>query len=339
MHKNNNQPTLLERISSFENLLSAHRECSRGKRGTTGYRQSLFAIGEKLVVIRNQLLSGTYKWDHYRSFIVKDPKARMVMAAPFMDRVVHHAIHRIIEPGLDLKMSDSVFACRHGRGNRNAVIATLKALKNIGPDRYVVKMDVKKYFASINHTILQEKLRQSLPDTSLHTLIEQLLGSHPEFRNCGRGIPIGTLTSQIFANLFLINADQIAAEHLQFPYYWTDETLFSNNLQSFYVRYMDDLLVIAKSKKSALDAADSIIDCCRQKLDLDIPFQKKMHIGSDPVPFLGFVLNHDSYRPLSRNQHRFRKKIKRHERIKAPDSKVAQVANSFQAWTNLALPD
>jgi len=327
--------TLLDQVSDFENLLAAHRECSRGKRNKIGYKTSLFALGERLIAIRNQLRENYYAWGNYRHFTVTDPKARLVMAAPFMDRVVHHAIHRVIEPILDRHLSDSVFACRHGRGNRTAVQAAFHALKSIGPERFAIKLDVKKYFFSIRHKILMEQIHASLPDPSLEPLLLHLLASHPEYAAQDRGIPIGNLTSQLFANFYLASADRVAIDLLGAPYFWTEETLFKQTLNIFYVRYMDDLLIISRSKQHALDAAQAVVEHCDQSLDLEIPFQKRMPIASDPIPFLGFMISHEGYRPLMRNHRRFNKKLNRLRRAGTPDSQLEQVITSFDAWQKL----
>ena len=121
--------TLLERVCDFENLLFAFRQCARGKRGSYGYQKLLMNLGEKLLAVRNELQENRYEWGEYREFYIRDPKCRLVSAAPFRDRVVHTAIHNILEPYFEKKMADGVYACRKGRGNRNAVIALLR------PDR------------------------------------------------------------------------------------------------------------------------------------------------------------------------------------------------------------
>lgn len=163
--------TLLERIAYFENLSEAFKECSRGKRKSLGYQEALFAHGERLKVLEDELFHHHFNWSGYRSFFVHDPKTREVMSAPFMDRVVHHAIHRAIEPIVDPHLSDSVFACRKSKGNRNAVLCLWKGLKVLGADRFCIKLDVSKYFASINHQVLLSKLLSLLPDSSLEPLL------------------------------------------------------------------------------------------------------------------------------------------------------------------------
>ena len=237
-HKNST--ALLNKVAEFDNLVRAFHECSRFKRSSRGYQEALFGIGERLKLIENELKSGTFKWKGYRSFYVHDPKKRLIMCAPFMDRVVHHAIHRLVEPMIDPLMSDSVFACRKKRGNRRAAVALWKVLEKFGPDRFTMKLDVSNYFQSINHNILLNQFLSCLPDPSIDKLLFNLLKSQPEFSKLGTGIPIGNLTSQLFANFYLITADRLATKALGLDYYWQQKKIEISDV--FYIRYMDDLV-------------------------------------------------------------------------------------------------
>lgn len=315
--------TLLERVSEFTNLLSAFGQCARGKRGSHGYQKLLFNRGEKLLRVRDALLKGRYEWGEYREFWIKDPKARLVSAAPFKDRLVHTAIHNVIEPYFEKMMSKSVYACRKGKGNRRAVIDLLQVLKALGPNRFVIKLDVKSYFASIDHAILFEKLASVLPDQSLNDVLWSLLWSHPTYGKCGVGIPIGNLTSQLFANVYLMSADNAAVNHL------AD--------RGFYFRYMDDLVIVTREKVLTMAAAHAVVAHVEGALKLKIPFHKQVPLGDAPVPFLGFVLNHDGYRILRRNERRLVKKQRRLKKQKARPSYLAQVNLSFEAWRDLGI--
>lgn len=326
---------LLEKISSFENLIAAYKDCSKGKKKSSGYQKTLINIGEKLCETSALLSRNRYQWGQYREFMVHDPKARLVMAAPFMDRVVHHAMHRVIEPTFDKLLSDCVYACREGRGNRFAAQALLRKLRVLGPDRYVLKLDVRKYFQSISHEVLLKMLNEVLPDTSINSLMVSLLRSHPCYQTTNTGIPIGNLTSQLFANFYLKPLDKIACAQMDVPYYWHTESQIRTD--RFYVRYMDDLVLVARKsdKKIVCQTAQSLVTQA-QLLGLSIPVNKRMHIGADPVPFLGYLLSHDSQHPLARN-------LKKHERqmrqgiqrkILKP-SELAMKKQSFQAWAKL----
>lgn len=123
---------LIDEVSSFENLVDAFHICSRGKKSKHGYQKFLFNYGEKLKSIEQEIKSTlNFKWGNYRHFYVHDPKKRLVMAAPFRDRVVHTAIHKIIEPIVDQELGCRTFACRTNMGNRNAVIRLTEQVNNM----------------------------------------------------------------------------------------------------------------------------------------------------------------------------------------------------------------
>jgi RNA-directed DNA polymerase len=340
-NNNNNNNNLLTQISNFENLDRAFVECSRRKKKCCGYQNILPVRGEKLLSIQENLRTDQYQWGKYREFWVCDPKKRLVMAAPFADRIVHHAIHRVIEPILDKNLSDSVFACRHGRGNRSAIQILHKKLNQIPKDkRYALKLDIKQYFPSIHHEILLSHVMNQLSDLSLKKLINDLLKSHPVFAARGCGIPIGNLTSQLFANVYISELDQIACAGLSSPYFWNSESEL--NPQSFYIRYMDDLVLVADNKKTVCETAEKIINYAEKKLKLEIPVYKRIHLGNAAVPFLGFLID-QTCEPLSRNKRRIRRKIKRlHKHLIKPSSykpvkpsDLEMVLQSYQAWRTI----
>lgn len=330
--------TLLDQVASFENLEKAFTECSRRKKKYSGYQNILIQKGEKLLNLQQKIKSENYLWGNYREFYVCDPKRRLVMAAPFIDRIVHHAIHRVIEPVLDKELSDNIFACRHGRGNRSAVQLLHRRLKIMGPDRYTLKLDIKQYFPSINHSVLIQILQKYLPDQSLNFLLWGLLKSQKEFSERGCGIPIGNLTSQLFANFYISEIDQMICQGLNTPYFWNHESEL--NPDSFYIRYMDDLILISKSKKSVCETAEQIINFAENFLKLQIPVYKRMHLQKADIPFLGFLVG-DQCHPLARNHRRIRRKVLRiqknikNQRGHCKPSDLEMVIQSYIAWQDI----
>jgi len=311
--------SLLQKVASSENLWAAFKECARGKRATLGYQKFLYGAGERLAEIQCKLLSEAYFWQGYREFIVKDPKARVIKAAPFCDRVVHHAIHRVIEPIFEPLLSDRSYACRKGKGSSRAVMELREALQSYGDLRFVVKLDVENFFASISHDILLKTIVVELPDESLNSLLNSLIReSDPGSKSSGKGIPIGNLTSQLFANWILTPADRFIERRY-------------SEVRHF--RYMDDFVILASSKKDALACAHATVNYVARELELKIPFTKVMPLASDPVPFLGYLLSHDGYKILARNSGRFQKHLRRLQSKGAPDSRVAQAVLAYNAWT------
>jgi RNA-directed DNA polymerase len=292
---------LIDAIADLENLYHAFKECSRSKTGSSAYAKMFLNLSPTLTHIHQIIKrSGTYPWQGYREFWVRDPKRRLIMAAPFQDRVVHTAIHRVLAPLLEADFGQRSYACRKGMGNHRAILALSHQLKFMaGGERYAIKMDIKSYFASIQHAILLEKLHTSLNDTSILPLIHDLLVSHHQFKSNGFGIPIGNLTSQLFANLYLRDLDKTACRLLNLDYNSDLQT------ESFYIRYMDDIVVVTRDKKSCMETCLALREYAAKNLQLSIPPYKFMVLGADPIPFLGFVVVHKGSRLLSRNMRRF----------------------------------
>jgi len=313
-------PSLLEEVSNYENLYRAFMRCARGKRKTAGYAKALHNLGENLTRISRKLHADEYEWSGYREFYVTDPKRRLVMSAPFLDRVVHHAIHAIVEPYIEPTLHQGLYSCRKGRGNRHAALAVLSTLRKIGESRYVVKLDVEGYYESIHHETLFRKVTELLPDRSLDKLLWTLITNQTQYRQRGCGIPIGNLTSQLFANLYLASADRLAESLLPDGYVY---------------RYMDDIVLIARSKAPVMHCAWKIVEHVKQELHLRIPHTKLMPIANAPVPFLGYVLDHTGFRILARNGRRIHKKVKRLQKRKVAPSELLKVWQSFDAWQRL----
>lgn len=274
---------------------------------------------DNLLAIRQALLTNSYQWSCYRSFFVCDPKKREILAAPFKDRIVHQAIHQIIGKKIQDVIPGNSYACLPGMGNRHAAMKMLQILKELGPNRHCIKLDVSQYFFSINHKILLRMLDEVLAAPSLYPLLESLLRSHEPFSLKGVGIPIGNVTSQSFANLYLSPIDRIAAEQSDL----------------FYIRYMDDMVVAGREKKRVRHFAAMVRERVHSDLQLTIPYHKCCALGSDPVPFLGYVMDHNGYRPLSRNKRRHKRRITRCLRKGVRESLVAMKETSFAAWARL----
>lgn len=215
-------------------------------------------------------------------------------------------------------------------GNHHAALNLLNQLRLMGQKRYCVKLDVRKYFESIPHSVLLKKLFTALPDTSIRPLLESLLASHLGYRNLKRGIPIGNLTSQLFANFFLSSLDHLACEKLEISF-----TEDKKEKHGHYIRYMDDMVILADTKERAIHTAAALVHHAKNDLELNIPPEKFMVLGKDPIPFLGFVMSENGYRPLKRNERRFAKKMRRVTAQGASLSLKAQMQQSYESWQEL----
>ena len=285
---------LIEEIASFENLLEASRRALRGKRNLPGPANFQMGLEKHLLRLRGQLKNGTWQPSGFRTFMVKDPKPRMISAAPFADRVVHHALCRVIEPIFERGFIDDSYANRKGYGTHRAV-----ARYEHYRDRHahVLRGDIFRYFPSIDHDILKRDLRRRIACAPTLALLDAVIdGSNPQepvyqtfpgddlFTPLQRrhGLPIGNLTSQFFANVYLDGLDHFVKEVLRAPY----------------VRYVDDMALFHD------DPAELVV--WRERIETWlIGHRLKLHPGktrivasAQAVPFLGYVLFSDGRRRL-----------------------------------------
>jgi retron-type reverse transcriptase len=221
---------LYDRIISFDNLLLAASKAQKGKRFKDSTALFNLDLEKELVRLHDELRTLRYRHGGYRDFSVFDPKRRLISAAPYRDRVVHHALCNIIEPIFETTFISDSYACRQGKGTHAAVDRyTEFARKNT----FVLKCDIRKYFQSIDHAILLERIERRISCIRTLWLIRKVIGSRTD-ETCAfyfdgddlftplerrRGIPIGNLTSQFFANVYLDGFDHYVKEVLRCKYY------------------------------------------------------------------------------------------------------------------------
>jgi RNA-directed DNA polymerase len=220
-------------ITSWENLLAAYRAARKGKRYSADALRFRDLLEENLINIQNHLQWQTWTPAPWREFWIYDPKSRLIQAPRFKDRVVHHALADVLEPFFDRKMIYHSYACRKGKGTHAAtsrVQHDLRIAKRNWGDVYVLQADISKYFPSIDHDVLLRLIARTIRDPDVLWLCRQII------KNTGfkkRGIPVGALTSQLFANIYLTALDH---------------KVQSQYGRRHYVRYMDDFIILGKSK-------------------------------------------------------------------------------------------
>jgi retron-type reverse transcriptase len=283
---------LWEQIATFENLYAAYRSAAKGKR----FRDEVLAFSalleDNLFDLRDDLLNGTYKVGNYREFYVYEPKKRLVMALPFRDRVAQWAVYRILNPIIAKGYIEDSFACIDGRGIHTAskrlkYFAELVTREN-GESGYYLKLDIAKYFYRINHDVLMGILRQRFADKPLLDLLERIVRSELPFglqlgaspgdgteRIHGCGMPIGNLTSQMFANLYLNELDQYVKRELHVH---------------CFVRYMDDMVIIAKDKQTLREYRQKIEAFLNDRLNLNLNDKTVIRPMSLGIDFCGFKI-------------------------------------------------
>ena len=240
---------LFEKIVSWDNLVEAARMALRGRKRINAAR-FYFHLETELIQLEDELRSGAYRPLPYRVFEIFEPKRRVISAADIRDRVVHHAICRILEPIFERRAISDSFACRRGKGSQAAAQRVQDLMRR---DEWFLKCDISQYFASIDHQRLQGLLRRIIRDRQLLALLDQIIEAPLPGLPPGRGLPIGNLTSQHFANLYLGELDHFIKERLRV---------------GGYVRYMDDFLLFGATRDGLREQHDQIRNFLDQHLGL-----------------------------------------------------------------------
>lgn len=326
---------LFEAIVSFDNLLLAAQNASQGKRSKANVAVFNYNLEENLVLLQRALIDKTYRPGSYRAFHIFDPKKRLISAAPFADRVVHHALCNIIEPLFDRTFIYDCYANRQDKGTHNGIKRVQKFLRG---NHFVLKCDIKKYFPSIDHEILKQEIRWKIADPDALWLIDAIIdgSNEQEFvydifpgddlftpSNRRKGLPLGNLTSQFFANLFLNRFDHFIKEILMVRYY---------------ARYVDDFLIAADSIAFLSEVKKEIEEYLAQ-LRLKLHPRKCHILRSDQgVPFLGQVI-FPHYRLLKKqNVRRFSQRLPRlAQMLDAGDITQKRYNASIQGWKGHAV--
>jgi RNA-directed DNA polymerase len=285
---------LFEQIVERDNLRLAFHKALRGKRDRRDTQQFARCLDQNLEEMAEQVADGTYPLGRYQQFIVHDPKERIITAPCFAERVLHHGIMNVCEPILDRWLIDDTYACRTGRG-RLAALERSQSYARRFP--YFLKLDVRKYFDSIPHDRLLARLARRFKDRRLLELLGGIIGA---FRgSLGRGLPIGSLTSQHFANCYLGGLDRLIKESLRIK---------------GYVRYMDDMALWSDSRsclRSALTAIDAFL---RDELGLELKATPYLNRTDHGMDFLGCRVYRKHMILSRRSRRRFRRKLIRLER-------------------------
>lgn len=262
---------LYEKIIRFDNLYQAAQKAFRGKKDKERVALFYFHLETELFQLEEELQEGTYQLSPYRTFTIYEPKERQIRAADFRDRVLHHAICNVMEPIWDRTLIKDTYACREAKGTHRAIQRSQWFCQRYP---YFFKCDVKKYFDSIDHDVLKRVLRKKIKDKSLLALLDQII-EHPLPSSSipSKGLPIGNLTSQHFANLYLGELDQ----HLK-----------SGLGVKAYLRYMDDMVCFAKSKGELDQRKEEIETFLEKRLKLELkPKASLLAPTHEGLPFLG----------------------------------------------------
>ena len=317
-------------LIGFTNLLRAASNASRGKRHLANVARFRFRLEDDLIQLQDELKSKTYQPGQYRTFEIFEPKRRTISAAPFRDRVVHHALCNVLEPVFEKSFVFDSYACRKRKGTHAAVDRAQQFARR---NPFVLKCDLRKFFPSVDHEILKHVIRRKVKDLSVLWLVDRIIDASniqeaidgwfpgddlltPLDRR--RGLPIGNQTSQFFANVLLNPLDHFFRDQLNV---------------AGYVRYVDDFLVFGNDKAQLADIRNQ----CRSVLEryrLRLHPQKSVISRTDcGFPFLGVRIFPYHRRLPRQNLVRARRRLREmQQQFKAGSATLSAIRQRLMSW-------
>ncbi|MBL8131751.1 MAG: group II intron reverse transcriptase domain-containing protein [Anaerolineae bacterium] len=321
-------------IYAWENLLQAYRKAAKGKRGLPPAACFEHQIADHLLELQEELRVRVYQPGAYTHFFIHEPKRRKISAAPFRDRVVHHALCNVIEPLFEARFIPDSYANRVGKGTHRA-LDRLQALARAYP--YVLRLDVVQHFPSLDHAVLRAVLENVISDTETLWLADRILnsgagvlrdeytlvsfpGDEPTAAERPRGLPIGNLTSQFWSNAYMDSLDWFVVSVLRCP---------------AYLRYVDDFALFSRSKRELYSWKAAIIGKLTElRLTIHQESAQVMpcHVG---VPWLGFIV-YPTHRLLKRrNAVSFSRRLERNiDLYESGRISFAELDATVQGWIN-----
>ena len=321
-------------MCTWQNLYAAYRAAARGKRGRQAAAGFEFRLEDNLLELQTELLEHRYRPGPYASFTIHEPKRRLISAAPFRDRVVHHALCQLIEPAFERSFIEHSYANRVGKGTHRALDTCERWAKRY---RYALVCDIRQFFPSIDHSLLQRTLNRRIQDGDLRRLIGIILesgvgvlsedydmvyfpGDDLFAANRPRGLPIGNLTSQFWANCYMSSFDHFVNRELGCP---------------AYLRYVDDMLFFSDDPAQLRGwRAAAMQRLAALRLTLHEESAQAQPCASG-IPFLGFVV-YPAYRLLKRRKgiayrRRLRSMLRSYRRTRQGKDAIA---GSLRGWIN-----
>lgn len=256
---------LIERVADMSNLQDAYFKTARGKRLSWGYLEFKEYAAKNLLEMREQLLDGAWEQGPYRQFTVYEPKTRLISALDFKDRVAQHALVNVIGPIFEATLLPYTFACRPGMGTHAGVRHVQSALRRTGATHFL-KTDYSRFFASIDlsrlHHLIEHKIKCQKTLATIRAMVP----------STGHGLPIGSLTSQLFANVYGSVVDRFIHHDLGAKHW---------------ARYMDDIVIVSSNPYELRHWFEDIEEVSRHRLGLGISKWQVSPV-SQGINFLGF---------------------------------------------------
>ncbi|MBI2044576.1 hypothetical protein HYT23_00805 [Candidatus Pacearchaeota archaeon] len=323
---------LYPEIYKLSNLILAWRKARKGKTKKNYVIEFEKDLIKNLLDLHEELKNQTYNPKPLQTFILRDPKTRKISKADFRDRIVHHALIRVIEPIFEKTFIYDSCANRKGKGNLYALKRFYAFANKVSENGkvngifnknqvkgYCLKADIKHYFEEVNHKILSNMFRRKIGDEKVIRLVEKILGNSEIGGRTNVGMPLGNLTSQFFANVYLNELDYFVKHELRAKYY---------------IRYVDDFVILNKSRGQLEDWKLKINRFLRNELKLELHQDKSKIISlSKGIDFVGFR-NFYHFRLLKkRNTRKMLSKIRKYKKEELTKEKILE---SFQGWNAYA---
>ena len=320
-------------MTDWENLLLAYRKAAVGKRGRWAAAHFEHRLADRLLGLQSELLDGSYRPGGYRHFMIREPKRRKISAAPFGDRVVHHALCNVIEPLFEARFHPHSYANRTGKGTHAAVDRLQTLARRY---RYVLRMDIRQHFASLDHAVLRAELAPVIADDRVMGLVDVILaggagvladqydmvyfnGDDLLAAERPRGLPIGNLTSQFWSNCYLNPFDWFVARELGCK---------------AYLRYVDDFALFADRPAKLWEWQRHIVERLAALRLAAHPVVQVMPV-TQGIPWLGFVVFPTHRRLKRRNVINFRQRLSgRLDDYQAGRISFAELDASVKGWVN-----
>lgn len=327
---------LYPQLITFENLHLAYRKAAKGKRGQPNVAEFEFDLEANLLQLQEELRDQTYKPGSYYSFLIFDPKRRLISAAPFRDRVVHHALCNVIEPIFERTFIGDSYANRVGKGTHRALDRCQEFARRF---RYVLQCDIRQFFPSVDLQILRAILARKIADEKTMWLIDHILESgvgvladeyemvlFPDDNLWAalrpRGLPIGNLTSQFWGNVYLNELDQFVKRKLR-----------CCGSRGGYLRYVDDFLLFSDSKRQLWEWKDAIHELL---VGLRLTLHERsstVYPVTNGIPFLGFRIYPTHRRLKRRNGVAFARRFRKwREAVGRGEMTVEDLQKRVEGW-------
>ena len=284
-----------EKALSYENLMKAHLQSRKGK----GYRKEIILFNlrqeEYIMWLYEQLKTQKYKHGGYTVFYITEPKLRRIEKSKYIDRIVHRwYVNSFIKPYFIPQFIYTSYACLQDKGMHKACLDVQKAMKHcksIWGEYYILKMDIQKYFENIDKDIIYKIIQRKIKDDKILWLTREILYSNEGPKN----LPIGNYTSQMFANIYLNELDQYVKHKLKGKYYF---------------RYMDDAVLMRKTKEETKQDLEKIKKFLKEKLELELNQKTQIFKNKQGVNFCGYKINEYRLKIREKGKKKLKKKVK-----------------------------